>query len=338
MTWRARAAALICALMAPAVAQAQAPRASIETVAAGDYISSDDRPSAVFDVTGLVDAGHGLLAIVRPWIWLQPDGTWTWQWYQLQVRYVTPTRRPVRIDAGVITSPIGLATQELRADLNPTIAVPFYYYTPLPQIGSRFQYLTPMSSSYPLGVVAATSGAHWDARAGVTDTSPVAPREEFKRDQPARSRQFVGGGGVTPMPGLRIGFGVARGAYAHQPALTATVLNLEFEFTVAHTRLSGELVRDSLQTESGASRIHAFYLEGTQTLTPRLFAAGRYTGVRSAIPSYESASLFQPAAEAIAGYRLNPDVTVRGGYYGARVGSPWDNRVELSVVFARRWF
>ena len=59
--------------------------------------------------------------------------------------------------------------------------------------------------------------------------------------------QAILGGGITPRAGSRIGAGFAHGGYrnatATVPAATATVFNVEGEYTFNQTRLSGEWVR-----------------------------------------------------------------------------------------------
>ena len=111
--------------------------------------------------------------------------------YQLQLRYQSTTKIPVRVDAGIITSPLGLGTLELRADLSPAIKTPFYYYMPLPRFEGRYDGVQLMSGGYPLGAMVSTSGAKWDARGGITDSTPARSRNVFARDRPRAMRQFV---------------------------------------------------------------------------------------------------------------------------------------------------
>ena len=63
---------------------------------------------------------------------------------------------PVRVDAGIITSPLGLNTLQQRADLNPTISPVFYYVGPLPRFETTFDGLKTMSAGYPLGAIVST--------------------------------------------------------------------------------------------------------------------------------------------------------------------------------------
>ena len=150
--------------------------------------------------------------------------------------------------------------------------------------------------------------------------------------------QLVLGGGFTPRAGLRIGAGFAHGQYRKAagtiPDARATVLNLEGEYAFNHTRLSGEWVRNHFGTTPGPSVARAFYVQGVQTITPRLFGAARLARVVTPIRTTRT------TAELTAGYRVTREVTVRGGYYGDRRygGTRWDNQAAVSVVWARRWY
>ena len=248
----------------------------------------------------------------------------------------------------MITSPLGLSTLQQRADLNPTIAPVFYYVIPLPRFDTTFDGLNMMSAGYPLGAIAATSGARWDLRGGVTDGTPARPRVELKSDQRPAMPQLVLGGGFTPRAGTRIGAGFAHGRYrnatATAPAADATVFNLEGEYAFNHTRLSGEWVRNRFGIASGPAVAHAFYVQGVQTITPRIFGAARVA--RTLTPPIIFGALRPTTvfttAELTVGYRVTRDFTVRGGYYGQRpYGRPpsivtnWSNQAAVSIVWAR---
>jgi hypothetical protein len=321
-------------------------RISADTVVSASMVTSNKHAAGMFDATVSIDAGKGVTAIVRPWAWRRPDGTSTFQWYQLQLRYQTRTRLPVRIDAGVITSPLGLSTLQQRADLNPTIAPVFYYVIPLPRFDTTFDGLQMMSAGYPLGAMAATSGAHWDLRGGITDGTPARPRVELKRNQRPAMPQLVLGGGFTPRAGMRLGAGFAHGRYrnatATVPDAHATVFNVEGEYAFNQTRLSGEWVNDRFAIGSGPVTARAFYLQGVQTITPRLFAAARIAQVLTPpiVFGTQRPTTTFTTRELTAGYRVTRDFTVRGGYYGqqAYLATVWDNRAAVSVVWARRWY
>ena len=340
--------ALVCALLAGAqIASAQEgvpARVSAETVISTSMLSGNDRPAVMFDATGLVNVGGGASVVVRPWAWRRPDATWTGQFYQLHVRYQSRTTVPIRIDAGIITSPLGLNTLQMRADLNPTISPVFYYVVPLPRFDSTFDGLNAITAGYPLGAIVSTSGARWDLRGGVTDSTPARPRAPGKSGQPSAMAQAIVGGGLSPIAGVRIGAGFAHGAYrkatATLPRGTATVVNLEAEYAFNQTRLSGEYVRDRFRAAPQTFVAHSFYVQGVQTITPRLFGAARMTRVQTP-PFFVSGIVARrTAVEMTAGYRLTPDWTLRGGYLRQRgyLAPEWDNQAAVSVVWARRWF
>jgi hypothetical protein len=338
------AAVLLLASAAVAAAQQSVePRVSAEAVASAAMLSSNQNVSAVGDVTATVRIGGGATVILRPWIWHRPDGSWTAQWYQLHVRYEPRTRTPVRIDAGVITEPIGLNPLQFRADLNPTISPVPYYVIPLPPFEPRFESLQPLTAGYPLGVVVSTSGTRWDLRGGVLDTTPARPGVELKATPYSRMPQAVAGGGVTLRPGLRVGGAIARGGYreasATVPAGDATVANLEAEFTVDHTRLSGEWVLDRFHGSTGTASARSFYVQAVQSLTPRIFAAGRVA--HTLTPPVIGARVRRQwnSAEITGGLRVTPHVTVRAGYYFQQpyVGD-WSHAAEVSLVLDGRWW
>ena len=198
-----------------------------------------DDPFVVFDATATVRLTDSLDVIVRPWIRRLPGGDWSKEMYQLQVRYQPATRVPLRIDAGIISSPLGIIALEMRPDLNPMIGSPSYYFSPLPSFDGKFDRVQLLSGGYPLGAMASLSGRRWDARAGVTDGTPARNRKMMSSNRPPAEPQLVMGGGVTPIPGLRLGAGYAHGIYrtpteasASSPvpqtrSASATVFNLE---------------------------------------------------------------------------------------------------------------
>jgi hypothetical protein len=357
-------AALLAMSASADAQQAEPARASGETVAAVSMFSSWSQPALILDNVANVRLGSSTVAMVRPWIWRRQDGSWTTEWYQLQVRYQSSTALPWRVDAGIIPSPLGLATLEMRPDLNPTVSPPFYYFVPLPRFDTTYDGVQMMSGGYPFGAVVSTSGTRWDLRSGVTTATPSRTRAEMKSDQPPPMPQFVLGGGITPTPGLRIGAGFARGRYrkAHPAPLpagagydspganiatppsvaaaSATVTNVEAEYAFGHTRLRGEWIWDRFQTSSSPVRATAFFAEGTQTLTPRLFAALRLTSVDAPLlAGTRYARTRATVGEAIAGYRLTRDFTLRGGYYTQRyfLAPAWDRELCVSMVWGHRW-
>jgi hypothetical protein len=334
----------LCAIESARAQESVTSRVSADTALSATMFSSNKHVAGMFDATVSMDVGRGFTAIARPWAWKRPDGTSTFEWYQLQVRYQSRTRVPVRVDAGIITSPLGLSTLQQRADLNPTMSPVFYYVAPLPRFDVTFDGLNMMSAGYPLGAMVATSGARWDLRGGVTDSTPARPRVELKSGQRPAMAQLVLGGGFTPRAGLRIGAGFAHGPYRKAagtiPAASATVLTLEGEFAFQHTRLSGEFVRDRFGTSPGPSIAQSFYLQGVQTITPRLFGAARVARAEPPPLFISGIRANRTTVELTAGYRLTREWTVRSGYYGDHryLATGWDNQAGVSLVWARRWY
>ena len=343
----AAALALLASILhagSSAAQEALPSRVSADTVVSASMLSGGSRPGTMVDATIAVDLGRGMTVIARPWAWRRPNATATFEWYQLQVRYQSRTRLPVRVDAGIITSPLGLATLQQRADLNPTITPVPYYVGRLPRIESTFDDLQMMSAGYPLGAMVSTSGAWWDLRGGVTDSSPSRPRAPLEEEQHPAMAQVIAGGGLTPRAGLRIGVGLARGGYRKAAAGitkgTATVLNLEGEYTINHTRLSGEWVRNKFSSPGSVSIARAFYAQAVQTITPRLFGAARIARIDPPILFPDGSDTDRRTAEFTAGYRLTREWTLRGGYVRERdyLAWKWDNQAAVSVVWAKRWY
>lgn len=354
---RVMAAAACWVLILSATAQAQTlpgGRVAIEAVAAAASTSdAPDDPFIWLDLAATVRLGGDLDVIVRPYARRLPGGDWTALLYQAQIRY-----RPaesVRVDAGIITSPFGLGTLELRPDLNPVVTYPFYYFAPLPAFDQFRNQVQLVSGGYPLGAVVSWSEGNFDARGAITDGTPARARDVLKSD-PSSTPQFVAGGGYTPVTGLRVGAGLATGKYRQsadadffRPSASsgpvtdanATLLNVEAEYAVRYTRLSGEWVRDRFETNGDPAIARGFYVQGVQTLTPRIFAAGRLT--RATTPVRSAGLLVRRARSAIevtAGYRLTPQLTVKAGYQAARgFGvSDWNQAAVWSLVWADRWF
>jgi hypothetical protein len=308
--------------------------ASTTTDAPGD-------PMLIFDGVATVRLGRDLDVIARPYAHRLPGNRWTAEMYQLQLRYVTPMRPRIRIDAGILAAPMGLATLEMIPDRNPTISGPFFFFAPLPAFSSPREEALVLAPGYPLGVMASASGDRWDARAGVIDQTPARRRNVLASDRPAAAAQVVAGGGVTPMPGFRIGAGFAHGRYGQVQDLDATVINVEAEYAAGYTRVAGEWIRDRFETPTGPAIVNALTAQAVRTITPRWFAAARAS--RASSPVLRAGSRQQMAASAIeatAGYRLSPELTLKASHQASRrYGvADWDHTMAASVVVSRRWW
>jgi hypothetical protein len=325
---------------------------TVEAVVSGSANSlAPGDPFLIFDLTGTGRLRDGLDIIVRPYAHRLTGGDWTAEMYQLQLRYVVPTRIPLRLDAGIIASPLGLNTLELIAAKNPTIGAPFFYFAPLPRFDAHNDGVQLISGGYPLGAIVSTSGSRWDVRAGVTDQSPTRRRNVLESDRPDAALQIVAGGGYTPVVGLRVGTSVARGAYrkssttgpssAAVAGTNATMFTIEGEYAVGYSRLTVEWIRDAFETAGRPAIARGFSLVANRTLSPRWFVAARANRVSSPVFTavLDSERRAATSGEATLGYRLNRDVTLRAAYQASRwFGvTPWKRTFAVSAVWARRW-
>ena len=340
---------------APVSAQGLQPgRIAFEAVAATTTSSqAADDPFVFLDLTTTVRVNDQLDVIIRPWARRLPGGDWDALFYQAQIRYQPALW--MRLDAGIISSPLGLGTLELRQDLNPVVGSPFYYFSRLPVFDAQSDRVQILAGGYPIGAVLSASGSWWDVRTGITDGTPARYRKIFARNNPAAAAQFIAGGGITPAPGLRFGAGFAHGPYRQAsdsdyyglPATAvladgnATVFNLEGEYAFRYTRLTAEWVRDEFDSPNSPAVSRGLYLQGVQTITPRIFAASRFT--HASMPALVRGSRVRwtrSALEISAGYRLTPQFTLKGGYEAAKPQgvTAWTHSAVGSVVWAKRWF
>ena len=364
MTWR-RAAACgfaavgLCLILASA-AQAQTSRVAFDVVAAVDGVkgSTPRREAGVwFDLFGAVRISDGLDIVARPILSRRPfDGVWQKQIYQLGLRYERPSATPAGIgfglEAGQMPSPIGIAMLENRSDLNPLVSQHSAYYLPIPRnIAIDLPRVFLIAGTYPLGAQATVSSRVWDARVAIVDSSPIRGRGFFGANKPPRLANLVLGAGVTPRVGLRLGAAFAHGAWAAASEMPdpsrgdrmATMMQVEAEWSFGYTKITGELIRSAFETPRADSLIRGGWIEATQTLAPRLFVAGRFDSQQV---DYQRAGFetfmtqHYERVEAIAGFRITPDLTLRGGYMVRKgyVVSHWDDQVIGSVVFQRKFF
>jgi hypothetical protein len=342
-------------VISPARAHAQiGDKVSVEFTGAVNTTSADAKDPFVFlDATATVRLTDTIDVVVRPYARRLPGGDWSKEMYQLQVRYQPDIALPVRIDAGIISSPLGIMTLEMRPDRNPVIGTPSYYFSPLPSFDGRSDRVQVLSGGYPLGAMASLSGRRWDVRAGVTDGTPARSRRMMSSARPPARPQFVTGAGITPIDGLRIGAGFARGVY-REPApstatlppvqeATATVFNLEGEYAIGYTRFAGEWIRDNFETASTPAVARGLLLEAVRTITPRWYAAARAT--RTSTPVFYSNTRTRTrrvasGAETTIGYRLSPEITLKAGYQASRgyTAATWTHAAAVSCVFFKRWW
>ena len=209
---------IVALLCVPHSARAQVSRVSLDAVVAADGDSGSSvarKPTSWIDVFGAVRLVDGLDLRVRPVVFRRSfDGEWRTRMYELALRYERPGRVGLRIDAGQLSSPLGLSILENRPDVNPVISQHSTLYLPVPRFeaGTPTTYL--LAASYPLGAQVSASTSLWDARVAVLDSSPIRGRSMTGESARPRLANLVVGGGVTPRAGLRIGATFAHGGYA----------------------------------------------------------------------------------------------------------------------------
>jgi hypothetical protein len=309
-----------------------------------------DQPDVVIDVTATVRLGKGWVAYARPWFRRASSDPYNVakEIYQAALQYQRSGPVSTRIDLGYILSPIGLGMLDMRPDTNPTIMPHLSYLVPMPSFDPGAPSALPIAASYPLGAQYTTSTARWDARAAVVSSPPNRPFVLNAGTPNPRSRPtVVVGGGITPKTGLRLGLAYAGGAYATTQELTRAPANgrhlhmvsAEGEFAFGYTKLTGEFTRDRLDTGIGHAVATEWFLQGSQSLTPRWFAAARYEGANAPPRSVGQAAPTLRMSEITAGFRLSREFTVRSSvarrktYFSPRA----DLQVGASLVWARRW-
>jgi hypothetical protein len=362
--WRAdRASSLrLPAMLLGLVATLWAAPAAAQRVAAPSWLTLDtsadvDRAvdangattgGAIFDAYVAARVAPGLEIVTRPWVQRQVSGDWNRQIWLAALRYEHKGSIGVRVEGGLITSPVGLSNLSLRPHLNPTVAQPSTLFQGLPPPEALSPRITLLGAIYPLGVSTTVSGTHWDLRGAVIDTSPVRARRTFGNNPP-RFTNIVVGGGITPIVGLRVGGSMTRGPWRAADELPlspsdrmATVVTVEAEWAFRYTKLQGEWTRDRLETNLGHAVESGWYVQGQQTLTARWFVAGRVErldGPPLLAQPLGPRQTFAGAEETV-GFRITPEITLRASYRARRLFSQPDylHQAMASVVWARRWF
>jgi hypothetical protein len=302
--------------------------------------------------------GNHLQAIMRPIVQrVGSTGQWNEQIWIATLRYERRGPIGVRVDAGLITPPVGLANLNLRPHLNPMISQPSSLFSRLPSLEVRAPRASLLGAIYPFGAVVTLSGQRWDARGGFIDSSPLRAREVFSRVNPPRFATAVFGGGITPVVGLRVGASLTRGGWlkaGESPTITtdrrATVATVETELSFRYTKLASEWTRDSIEATAGRLVASGWYVQGHQTLAARWYVAGRVEEISSPVVIAILGTPSAPAGlrvdrqrlnghEQTLGYRLTSDITLRASHRARRgFGRPgFDHTAAVSVVFYKRW-
>jgi hypothetical protein len=309
--------------------------------------SGDNTSGAVLDAVMSVGFGAGFEGMIRPWAMRQASGEWNKQIWIAAVRYQRPGPIGLRVDAGLIPSPIGLSNLLLRPQLNPTVSLPASLFTALPPVEPGAPRATLLGAVYAYGATATVSGARWDARAAVIDTSPLRTRRVFASTNPPRFDNVVVGGGITPFVGFRVGGSVTRGGWqraGESPTITedrdATIVTIESEISFRYTKVMGEWVRDTLETAGGDRVASGWWVHGQQTLTPRWYMAGRVERMSAPLVTpFLVEQRHLDGVEETIGFRLTPELTLRVDHRARRgFGRPeFDHQAALSAVWWKRW-
>jgi hypothetical protein len=334
---------------------AQTSRFALDAVAAADVDHGSQvtrKSTAWFDLFGAVRIADNLDFRVRPVVFRRAfDGSWQTQMYELALRYERAGQVGLRLDAGQFTSPIGLSLLENRPDRNPVVSPHSTLYLPIPRYEPGTPSTNLLAAAYPLGAKVTLSGARWDARAAVIDSSPVRGRPFFGDNKPPRMANVVAGFGITPYIGFRLGVAVAAGDYAAEQEVRdksrgdrrAALAQVEAEWAFRYTRIAGEFLWTRRELATADSKVNGGWIEITQTVHPRVFLATRYddqwtrwTSVPDNADRYET----YRRVETSVGFRLLPELTLRASYMtrkGYVVGF-WDDQFLASIVVAKRIF
>jgi hypothetical protein len=324
---------------------------AIDTVASFDESAdfSDNYATGLSaDALVSVGLGRGLEGVMWPIVQRLGSGQWNHDLWIASLRYERAGPVGVRVEAGLVPSPVGLANYiGRRPHHNPTIAQPSSLFSTLPSLEPQGPRANLLGAVYPFGGQVTLSGRRWYGRAAVIDTSPLRRRRIFSRINPPRFTNVVIGGGVTPVVGFHIGASVTHGGWmraGEAPAITAqqdaTVVTVESEFSVAHTKLAAEWVKDLIETSTGDRTASGWFIQGQQTLAPRWFVAARVERISSPLVT---PLVFQRQRlvgfEEVLGFRLTPEFTLRIGHRARRSfgQAAYVHQAEASIVWWRRW-
>jgi hypothetical protein len=356
------AAVLLLLGAAPATAQTEYERVGVDATVGIDTFQGDNtssRPQVIIDLVGAAQLGKGWQLYVRPWFRqarpTTPTGTppsWDAQIYQASLRYERPGPVATRVDAGYITSPIGLGLFDTNPKANSMISGHSSYFVPMLPFDTNGPRVPAIASTYPFGALLTVSGNHWDARTAIVNSSPVRISIPGVSTNPRSTPVFEGGVGVTPLTGLRVGVSIARGAYVTSAELSPTAIPgdreltmtaFEGEYAVRYTKVTAEVIHDTFAVPGGHLRAYAWFVQGTQTLTPRWYVAGRHEGTSSPVAGNSLGAGTQPsmtAGELTAGFRATRDITVKASYYARQPygRQDWDQQGGLSIVWQHRWW
>lgn len=335
----------------------QLSRVSLDSVGAVDLFRGDGTtgdPGASVDISSVIRIGGGWAVHVRPWFFKSSaqNSEWSKEIYQAAVRYERPGTTSIRLDAGYIASPIGLGMLDMRADINPTIQSHMSYFMPLMPFDRAAPTVGAITASYPLGANVTASTTRWDARMALVNSAPTRRSAlNSARGNPDPTPVVIAGAGVTPVTGLRLGTSFAAGRYAtasevNDPTGAARQLRMwtaEGEYAFGYTKLAAEYTRERFDRGVARDTAWTWFAQAAQTLSPRWFAAARYEAISTPPLAVSTAGATRRSfgtAEGTLGYRVTPDLTLRGSVATRRgyTATSTDQRVGVQVVWSRRWW
>jgi hypothetical protein len=345
------AAAIVLGGAAPALGQVS-PVTFESAVSINRFVGQHaaDQPDIVVDVTATARLGGGWVGYVRPWFRRASTTPYavSKEIYQAALEYQRSGPISTRINLGYILSPIGLGLLDMRPDTNPLIMTHLSYVVPMPSFETGVPAALPIASSYPLGGQVTFSTARWDARGAVITSPPNRSYVLGATGNPATRPSYVGGAGLTPVAGLRIGAAYAVGNYATSSELTKPpsmdrrldMVAIEGEYAFGYTKLSGEFTHDRLETATGHAVAREWFVQGVQTLTPRWFVAARHEGANAPPRTIDKPSPTLRMTELTGGFRMSTDFTLRTAVIRRKTyfSAVNDWQAGASLVWARRWF
>ena len=358
----------------PLSAQTPYERVGLDTTVAMDFFGGNNvssRPQIIVDIVGTAQIGYGFQVYVRPWLRLARPGTptgtappWDAMLYQASLRYEHTGTVSTRVDVGYMPSTIGLGLFDVNPRQNPTIADHASYDSPMLPFdvgawrvpaGTTATYpiggaVSAVAATYPLAGVVTLSTNHWDARVGVANSAPVRVSVAGVATNPVSAAAFEAGAGVTPVTGLRFGASFAHGTYLtlverQSPGdRTLTLAGLEAEYAFRHTKITGEVIHDTFTMPTTNVGATEWFIQATQTLTPRWSIAGRHEGTsapvlgKNGLPFAAQPHLL--ANELTAAFRVNHDLMLKASYYTRQPYGQltWDQQAAVQAVWQHRWW
>jgi hypothetical protein len=124
---------------------------------------------------------------------------------------------------------------------------------------------------------------------------------------------------------------------------TVTLIGFEGDYAVRYTKVTGEFVRDSFAIPGLDAAAYAWFIQATQTISPRWSIGGRHEGTDAPIAGTGAIFRAQPrllANELTARYRLTREITLKASYYARQPYGrlTWDQQGGVQIVWQKRWW